>query len=62
MGIDSVEFPSTDRRALWQRLATDLKPQNLEQLIDEEIRLEDLPTVLPTLLKGQAVGRYLVKL
>ncbi|ANZ95603.1 acrylyl-CoA reductase family protein [Brochothrix thermosphacta] len=62
LGIDSVEFPSTDRRALWQRLATDLKPQNLEQLIDEEIRLEDLPTVLPTLLKGQAVGRYLVKL
>lgn len=62
LGIDSVNCPMETRLELWDRLATDFKPANLEQFIQEEVTLEQLPTVLPTLLKGQARGRILVKL
>ena len=50
------------RLKIWNRLATDFKPKNLEELIQQEVTLDQLPDVLPTLLKGQARGRILVKL
>lgn len=62
LGIDSVECPMNKREAVWKRLATDYKPANIEQLIHKEVTLEQLPDVLPTLLKGEARGRILVKL
>jgi len=62
LGIDSVYCPMDTRLKVWNRLATDFKPANLEQLIQQEITLEQLPEALPTLLKGQAKGRTIVKL
>ena len=62
LGIDSVNCPMETRLKIWNRLATDFKPKNLEELIQQEVTLEQLPDVLPTLLKGQARGRILVKL
>lgn len=62
LGIDSVYCPMDTRLKVWNRLATDFKPDNLEQLIQQEITLEQLPEALPTLLKGQAKGRTIVKL
>jgi len=62
LGIDSVNCPMETRLKIWNRLATDFKPRNLEELIQEEVTLKQLPDVLPTLLKGQARGRILVKL
>src|SRR5690606_12019204 len=62
LGIDSVYCPMETRLKVWNRLATDFKPDNLEQLIQQEITLEQLPEALPTLLKGQAKGRTIVKL
>lgn len=62
LGIDSVECPMERRLTIWKRLATDFKPANLEDLIQQEITLKELPTVLPTLLKGEARGRTIVKL
>ena len=62
LGIDSVNCPMETRVKIWNRLATDFKPKNLEELIQQEVTLEQLPDVLPTLLKGQARGRILVKL
>lgn len=62
LGIDSVYCPMDRRLKVWNRLATDFKPDNLEQLIQQEITLEQLPEALPTLLKGQAKGRTIVKL
>lgn len=62
LGIDSVYCPMDTRLKVWNRLATDFKPDNLEQLIQQEITLEQLPEILPTLLKGQAKGRTIVKL
>ncbi|WP_339171635.1 acryloyl-CoA reductase [Solibacillus sp. FSL R5-0691] len=62
LGIDSVYCPMDTRLKVWNRLAADFKPANLEQLIQQEISLEQLPEALPTLLKGQAKGRTIVKL
>ncbi|MCM3676763.1 acryloyl-CoA reductase [Peribacillus simplex] len=62
LGIDSVNCPMDTRLKVWHRLATDFKPEHLEQLVQQEITLEELPDVLPTLLKGEARGRTIVKL
>ncbi|RHW37524.1 acryloyl-CoA reductase [Lysinibacillus yapensis] len=62
LGIDSVFCPMDTRLKVWERLATDFKPANLEEFIQQEVTLEQLPEVLPILLKGQARGRILVKL
>lgn len=62
LGIDSVYCPMDVRLKIWNRLATDFKPTNLESFIHQEVTLQQLPDVLPMLLKGQARGRFLVKL
>jgi acrylyl-CoA reductase (NADPH) len=62
LGIDSVYCPMETRLKIWNRLASDFKPVNLEELIQQEVTLQQLPDVLPTLLKGAARGRTIVKL
>ena len=62
LGIDSVYCPMETRLKVWDRLASDFKPANLEELIQQEVTLQQLPDVLPTLLKGEARGRNIVKL
>jgi acrylyl-CoA reductase (NADPH) len=61
LGIDSVYCPMETRLKIWDRLSSDFKPANLEELIQQEVTLEELPAVFPTLLKGEAIGRILVK-
>lgn len=60
-GIDSVQKDIAFRRALWQRLETDLRPQHLDRII-YEIGLEQLPDTLQTILAGGATGRGVVKI
>jgi acrylyl-CoA reductase (NADPH) len=59
MGIDSVMCPADMRAEAWRRLATDMKPPQLES-IAHEITLDDLPGAFETLLKGAARGRFVV--
>ena len=61
LGIDSVMCPMDKRRDVWRRLATDMKPANLKAST-KEIGLADLPDALTTLLKGEARGRFIVKI
>lgn len=62
LGIDSVYCPMHVRQDLWNRMATDLKPSTLSETVNKEITLEELPETLPTILKGQARGRFIVKI
>lgn len=62
LGIDSVYCPMDTRLLIWKRLATDFKPKNLEELIQKEVTLQQLPEVLPTLLQGEVRGRIIVNL
>jgi NADPH:quinone reductase-like Zn-dependent oxidoreductase len=59
LGIDSAACPMPYRQSIWQRLATDLKPQRLVQMA-EVITLRDLPTAIASILRGQVKGRLLV--
>jgi acrylyl-CoA reductase (NADPH) len=61
LGIDSAMCPMDRRLETWRRLATDLKPAKLTAAV-REITLHELPDAFATLLKGQAVGRFVVRL
>lgn len=59
LGIDSVMLPIERRRAVWERIATDLKPSNLDRIANE-IGLDDLDGVLAGILRGEVTGRNVV--
>ena len=62
LGIDSVQASTQARRTVWSRLATDLRPRGLDDAIAREVDLDGIEPVLDALLKGQAVGRTVVRL
>jgi acrylyl-CoA reductase (NADPH) len=62
LGIDSVYASAETRRAVWARLATDLRPRGLDDAIAREVGLDGIEPVLDALLQGQAVGRTVVRL
>lgn len=60
LGIDSVYCPMDIRKPLWERMATDLKPDTLLSDIGQEVDLDGLPNVLARILKGEIRGRTIV--
>ncbi|MCM3360998.1 MULTISPECIES: NADPH:quinone oxidoreductase family protein [Bacillaceae] len=60
LGIDSVYCPMEKRQKIWERIATDLKPEALTSFIYKEVTLEQLPNELPTILEGGITGRIIV--
>jgi acrylyl-CoA reductase (NADPH) len=62
LGIDSVECPMSVRQPLWNKMAQELKPDALMEFIGREITLDELPTVLDQILKGEVKGRVIVKI
>jgi acrylyl-CoA reductase (NADPH) len=60
LGIDSVYCPMEKRQKLWERIATDLKPEDLSAFVYKEVSLKQLPEELPTILKGGITGRIIV--
>ncbi|MCU7916425.1 MAG: oxidoreductase [Candidatus Thiodiazotropha sp. (ex Gloverina cf. vestifex)] len=61
LGINSSGCPYEIRHEIWQRLATDLKPRHLDDIVTRTISLDELPEVFDELLSGQILGRILVK-
>lgn len=61
LGISSTNYPNHRRQNLWQRLATDLRPANLESMVTETITLADLPDRFTKMLARQSHGRTVVK-
>jgi acrylyl-CoA reductase (NADPH) len=62
LGIDSVYCPKPTREKIWLQMATAFKPGDMESFVLNEVTLDELPETLPQLLKGQARGRYLVRI
>ena len=60
LGMDSVTMPIARRRALWDRLATDLRPRDLG-VHATEVTLDTLETALDGILAGSARGRWIVR-
>jgi len=62
LGITSANCPMDRRMRLWGRLAADLRPAHLTEIVTEIIRLEDLPRSFEALLTGKHRGRFVVAL
>lgn len=62
LGIDSVYCPMPVRKHVWQRLASDWKPANLESMINREVGLKEIPQAMEDILASRIHGRVLVNL
>ena len=60
LGMDSANMAIESRRALWERLATDLLPRGLGDGVTE-VDLETLDPALDAIVAGQARGRWVVR-
>jgi acrylyl-CoA reductase (NADPH) len=62
LGINSVITPRDVRLAVWQRIASDLKPRRLDRIVTRTISLDELPDAFDAYLKATVTGRTVVKL
>jgi len=60
LGIDSASLPLPERKAIWNKLATNWKPKNL-QLICTECNLSQLNNYIDAMLQGDITGRIVLK-
>jgi acrylyl-CoA reductase (NADPH) len=61
LGIDSVQTPMEERAEVWQRLAGDLRPPQLDDEITREIGLDEVEPALDAILQGGLTGRTVVR-
>jgi len=62
LGINSVATPRELRLAVWQRIATDLRPSKLERIGAKLISFDELPAQFEDYVAGRVVGRTVVKI
>lgn len=62
LGINSVYCPNELKINLWNRLASDLKPRHLEQIVTNEINFRQLPEMFDAYIQGKVTGRTVVKI
>ncbi len=62
LGINSVYVDLERRKRVWQRLASDLKPRHLTQIVHNEVSLDTLAETFDALMAGTMTGRSVVKI
>ena len=62
IGISSVNAPYDIRKTLWDRLANEWRPRHLDTIVNNEVHLDNLGEAFDLLMKGNALGRTVVKL
>ena len=62
LGINSVSNPRAVRLAVWQRIATDLRPRHLDRICTREIDFNGLPAAFSDYVAGRVIGRTLVRI
>lgn len=62
LGINSVFTPRALRLAVWQRLASDLRPRHLDRIVTRTITFEELPGAFQAYLEGGVTGRTVVRI
>jgi NADPH2:quinone reductase len=61
LGVTSVTCSQSWREAVWQRLASDWKPAQLNAMASREVTLGELPAVFGDFLQARVHGRTLVR-
>ncbi|HVN43733.1 MAG TPA: oxidoreductase [Steroidobacteraceae bacterium] len=62
LGINSSATRREWRLAVWQRIATDLRPRHLERIVTRTIPFDELPAAFPDYLAGRVTGRTVVRI
>jgi NADPH2:quinone reductase len=62
LGINSTLTPRELRLAVWQRIATDLRPRHLDRIVTKVISFPDLPQAFQAYIDGTVIGRTLVQI
>jgi NADPH2:quinone reductase len=62
LGITSANCPMARRRRIWQRLAGDLRPRHLQEIVTGVVSMEELPGVFDQLLAGRHRGRTVLQI
>ena len=61
LGINSVSTPRALRLEVWKRIASDLAPRHLSQIVTREIPFDLLAGSFQDYVKGEVVGRTVVR-
>jgi len=61
LGVHSVDIPYLQRAEIWQHLASDWAPPDLDLILHSCITLEALPELFERMLQGSTHGRVLVQ-
>jgi putative YhdH/YhfP family quinone oxidoreductase len=61
LGVDSAETPYDLRKEIWQRLASDLKPDTLHKM-EKLVSLEEIPAYMDEILEGETIGRVVCEM
>ena len=62
IGINSSATRREWRLAVWQRIATDLKPKHLARIVTRTIDFDELPAAFPAYIEGKITGRTVVRI
>lgn len=62
LGINSVDTPHDLRRAVWDRIGGDLKPQHLDTIGSRTISFDELPDAFQAYIDGTVTGRIVVRI
>ena len=60
LGIDAVEMPSDQRRAIWETFSVAMPKDILDSIVDLEIGLREVPSQLERVAHGAVRGRILI--
>jgi acrylyl-CoA reductase (NADPH) len=61
IGIDTVSTPIDERRRVWEEMATDFPPGQVDDMVRAELGLDELGPALELILAGGVRGRLLVR-
>ena len=62
LGISSANCPMDLRKKIWDRIASELKPETISNMVHKKIKLEDLPTAFEDILNRKVQGRIIVEI
>jgi NADPH2:quinone reductase len=62
LGINSSATLRELRLKVWERIATDLRPRHLDQIVTRTIAFDELPGAFEAYLKGSVTGRTVVRI
>jgi acrylyl-CoA reductase (NADPH) len=62
LGINSVATPRDVRLTVWKRIATDLRPAQLDRICGKVVEFDELPAQFDDYIQSRVTGRTVVKI